>query len=75
MFVNVALVHIYVTLETTVKRCMDQLQDVQDQLHGNVSSRAPVLVSGHAPSQPNSSPAHLLGDVKELGQPLLSVIP
>lgn len=64
MLVSVALMHIYVTLEAIVKRYMDQLQDVQNQLHENVSIRALLLFTGHALCQPNSSPAHSLGDVK-----------
>lgn len=64
MFVSVALMHIYGTLETRVKRYTDQLQDVKNQLHGNVSIGALVLFIGRALCQPNSSLAHSLGNVK-----------
>lgn len=37
MFVSVALMHIYATLEAIVKRCTDLLRDVKNQLHENAS--------------------------------------
>lgn len=58
MFVSVALMHIYVTLETIVKRYRDQLHDVVNQLHENVSIRQAVLFIGHTLCQPNSSSAY-----------------
>jgi len=66
MFVSVALMHIYVTLETIVKRCKDQLHDATNQLCENVSIRQPVLFTGHTLCQPNTSPAYCysLGNVK-----------
>lgn len=54
---------------------MDQLQDVKNQLCENVSIRAPILFIGCALCHTSSSPAHSLGNAKQLGQLLLSVIP
>lgn len=84
LFVSVALMHIYITLETMVKRYKDQLRGVISQLQENASIGLPVLFIGHTLWQPNSSPAYpySLGSVKQLGQfykaawtVLLSIIP
>lgn len=72
VFVSVALMHIYVTLGTRVKRYTDQPQDVKNQLHENVSIRTLVLFIGCVLCQPYSSPAHSWANVKQFGQLLLS---
>lgn len=44
LFVNIVLIHIYITLGTIVKRYKDQLHDAINQLHKNISTRLLVLI-------------------------------